>query len=94
MAYARVVNMEYKSIEDLEQAIKRWADISIQKTLGFPEALSRTVLRTGPTSCINVAVYETEERAEKARQLLNQYNDETSAFHEIIDFHGEVIHQE
>ena len=29
MAYARVVNMEYKSIEDLEQAIKRWADISM-----------------------------------------------------------------
>ena len=44
MAYARVVNMEYKSIEDLEQAIKRWADISMQKTLGFPEALSRTVI--------------------------------------------------
>ena len=94
MAYARVVNMEYKSIEDLEQDINRWADTSIQKTLGFPEALSRTVIRTGPTSCINVAVYETEEQAEKARQLLNQYSNETGTFHEIIDFHGEVVHQE
>ena len=62
------------------------------KNTGF-SSFNRKVIRTGPTSCINV-VYETEERAEKARQLLNQYNDETSAFHEIIDFHGEVIHQE
>ena len=31
MAYARVVDMEYKSIEDLEKALKKWADISIQK---------------------------------------------------------------
>jgi len=94
MAYARVVSMEYKSIEDLEKALTNWANVSIQKTLGFPKALSRTVIRTGPTSCINVAVYETEERAEKARQLLNQHSDETGVFHEIIDFHGEVIHQE
>ena len=64
------------------------------KTLGFPAVLSRTVIRTGPNFCINVALYETEELAEKARQLLNRYNNETGALHEIIDFHGEVIHQE
>ena len=40
MAYARVVNMEYKSIEDSEKAIKNWADVSIQKTQGFPEAIA------------------------------------------------------
>ena len=94
MAYARVVNMEYKSIEDSEKAIKNWADVSIQKTLGFPEAISRTVIKTGPTSCINVAVYKTEQHAEKAQQLLNQYGNETGIFHEIIDFQGDVVHQE
>ena len=69
MPYARVVNMQYNSSEDLEQTAERWANISMQKTLGFPDALRRTVTKTGPTSCNNVAVYETEERAEKARKI-------------------------
>ena len=45
MPYARVLNMQYKSSEDLEQTAERWANISMQKTLGFLDALSRTVTK-------------------------------------------------
>ena len=38
--------------------------------------------------------YAIEELAEKAREIVNQYTGKTSHWHEIIDFHGEVIHQE
>ena len=41
-----------------------------------------------------IAIYETEELAEKAREIENQYTRKPSHFHEIIDFHGEVVHQE
>ena len=41
-----------------------------------------------------IAICETEELAEKAQEIVNQYTGKTSYWHEIIDFHGEVIHQE
>jgi len=94
MAYARVVNMEYKSIDDLQNSIKNWSERGIQKSMGFPDAISRTAIRTGPNSTMLIAIYETEELAEKAREIVNQYTGKTSHWHEIIDFHGEVIHQE
>ena len=94
MPYARVVNMEYKSIDDLENSIKNWSDRGMQKTMGFPDAVSRTAIRTGPNTVMLIAIYETEELAEKAREIVNQYTGKTSHWHEIIDFHGEVIHQE
>ena len=94
MAYARVVNMEYKSMDDLENSIKNWSIKDMQKTLGFPDAIRRTAIRTGPNSTMLIAIHETEELAEKAREIVNQYTGKTSHWHEIIDFHGEVIHQE
>ena len=66
----------------------------MQKSIGFPDAISRTSIRTGPNSTMLIAIYETEELAEKAREIVNQYTSKPSHFHEIIDFHGEVVHQE
>ena len=93
-AYARVVNTEYRSIADLENSIKNWSARGMQKTMGFPDAVSRTAIRTGPNTVMLIAIYETEELAEKAREIVNQYTSKSGHFHEIIDFHGEVVHQE
>ena len=41
-----------------------------------------------------VAIYETAEKAEEARQLAEKLSGKHDALHEVIDFHGEVIHQE
>ena len=41
-----------------------------------------------------VAIYETEEKAEEARQVAENIAGKHEALHEVIDFHGEVIHQE
>ena len=57
MAYARVVNMEYKSIDDLENSIKNWSDKGMQKTRGYPDAISRIAIRTGPNSTMLIAIY-------------------------------------
>ena len=35
MPYARVVNMESKSIDDLENSIKNWSNRGMQKTIDF-----------------------------------------------------------
>ena len=64
MAYARVVNIEYKVPERLEAAIKNWTEEGFKS---FPPALSRVAIRTGPNSTMLVAIYETEEKAEEAR---------------------------
>ncbi len=94
MAGARVVNMEYISIDDLENSIKNWADRGMHKTMGFSDATSAKAIRRGPNFMILIATYETEKLAEKARETVNQYIANTTHWHEIIDFPGDVIHQE
>ena len=91
MAYARVVNIEYKVPERLEAAIKNWTEEGFKS---FPPALSRVAIRTGPNSTMLIAIYETEEKAEEARQIAENLSGKHDALHEVIDFHGEVIHQE
>ena len=41
-----------------------------------------------------VAIYETEEKAKEARQIAENLTGKHDALFEVIDFHGEVIHQE
>ena len=86
-----MVNIEYKVPERLEAAIKNWTE---QGFKSFPPALSRFAIRTGPNSTMLVAIYETEEKAKEARQIAENLAGKHDALHEVIDFHGEVIHQE
>ena len=61
----------------------------------FPDAISRTIIKTGPTSTMMMAVYKTEEFAEKARSIADKFlKDQGQHLHDIIEFHGEVLHQE
>ena len=62
---------------------------------GFPDVISRTVIRTGPISEMMITVYKTEEFAEKARLLANKSLKKHEEHpYEVLDFHGEVLHQE
>ena len=89
MAYVRVVNIEYKVPGSLEEAIKNWSQEGFKS---FPPALSRVAIRTGPNSTMHLAIYETEEKAEEARQIAENIARQHDALPEVIDFHGEVIH--
>ncbi len=62
MAYARVVNLEYKSAEDIEIYFRKWEEWAPDN---MPEAISRTNVRTGENSNLVMAIYKTEEMADK-----------------------------
>ena len=91
MAYARAVNIEYIVPERLEAAVKNWTEEGFKS---FPTALSRVATRTGPNSTMLVAIYVTEAKDEEVRQIAENIAGQQDALHEVIDFHGEVIHQE
>jgi hypothetical protein len=89
MAYARVVNLEYKSAEDVEIYFKKWQEWAPNN---MPEAISRTNVRTGENSTLLMAVYKTEEMAQEAREMADKFFKlEAQHLHEIIDFHGPVM---
>ena len=54
--------MEYKSTEDMKN--ESWEDSNLHANMGLPDALSSTVIRTGPNSTIFIAVYKSEQLAE------------------------------
>ena len=41
-----------------------------------------------------VAIYVTEAKDEEVRQIAENIAGQQDALHEVIDFHGEVVHQE
>ena len=89
MAFARVVNLEYKSAEDVENYFKKWANWAPDN---MPEAISRTSVRTGENSTLLMAVYKTEELAEQAREIADKFfKMEAEHLHDIIGFHGPVM---
>ena len=89
VAYARVVNLEYKSAEDIEIYFRKWEEWAPDN---MPEAISRTKVRTGENSTLLMAIYKTEEMAERAREMADEFfKMEAQHLHEIIDFHGPVI---
>ena len=91
MAYARVLNLEYRREKDQELYHKKWRQNNFK---GFPDAFSRTIIKTGPTSEIMMAVYKTEDVAEKARSLANKFLEKHARqLHEVLDFHHEVTHR-
>ena len=92
MVYARVLNLEYRSEKIQKLYHEKWRQNNFK---GFPEAISRTIIKTGPTSEMMMAVYETEDVAEKARSLANKFLEKHAQhLHEVLDFHGEVTHRE
>ena len=66
MPHARVLNLEYRSEKDQEPYHEKRRQNNFK---GFPHAISRTMIKTRPTSEIMMAVYETEDVAEKAQSL-------------------------
>ena len=89
MTYARVVNLEYRSAEDLDIFFEKWTNWAPHN---MPQAISRTNVRTSADSTLLLAIYESEEIAEKAREMANTFfKMEAEHVREIIDFHGPVI---
>jgi hypothetical protein len=89
MPYARIVNLEYKSEEDVEVYFQKWEKWS---PYNMPTAVSRTNVRTGSNSTLLMAVYETEKIAEEAREAADKFfKMEAQHIHDVIEFHGEVL---
>ena len=89
MKYARVINIELKSSQDLEIFYKKW-----EKWLpeNMPKAVSRTLVRTSPNSTLMMAVYESEEIAEHAREVVQRFFELASEhMPDVVELHGEVM---
>ena len=89
MAYGRVVNIEFKSRDDLIMFRNKWSN-------WWPEnatpVLSRTSIRTSENSLLLLATYESENTAEEARRLVDIFFRGNAAhIHDLIVFHGEVM---
>jgi|TARA_B000000557_G_C20563276_1_gene354057 dsDNA-binding SOS-regulon protein len=89
MAYSRIVNVEYRSEQDMEQFLENWKDWMPKH---MPDAISRTMVKTGPTSSLLMAVYSSSQVAENAREMVEVFFAENrDHMLDIIAFHGEVI---
>ena len=92
MAYSRIVNVEYRSEKDMEIFLSNWKD---WMHMHMPDAISRTMVKTGPSSSLLMAVYASSEVAENARKVVEVFFDENRDYIlDIIAFHGEVIELE
>ena len=89
MAYSRIVNVEYRSEQDMEVFLSRW---KVWMPKHMPEAKSRTMVKTGPKSSLLMAVYASSQVAENAKNVVEVFFDENrDHMLDIIAFHGEVI---
>ena len=89
MAYSRIVNVEYRSEQDMDVFLSRW---KVWMPKHMPKAKSRTMVKTGPTSSLLMAVYASSQVAENAKNVVEVFFDENrDHMLDIIAFHGEVI---
>ena len=89
MAYSRIVNVEYKSENDMEMFLSKWKAWMPEH---MPIATSRTMVKTGPSSSLLMAVYASSKVAENAKEVVQDFFDENrDHMLDIIAFHGEVI---
>ena len=89
MAYSRIVNVEYKSEKDMELFLSKWKDWMPEH---MPIATSRTMVKTGPSSSLLMAVYASSKVAENAKEVVQDFFDENrDHMLDVIAFHGEVI---
>tara|TARA_B100001057_G_scaffold456967_1_gene504864 strand:- start:27 stop:305 length:279 start_codon:yes stop_codon:yes gene_type:complete len=89
MAYSRIVNDEYKSEKDMELFISKWKDWMPEH---MPVATSRTMVKTGPSSSLLMAVYASSQVAENAKEVVQIFfDDNREHMLDVTAFHGEVI---
>ena len=89
MAYSRIVNVEYRSKQDMEQFLSNWND---WMTKHMPKAINRTMVKTGPTSSLLMAVYSSSQVADNAKEVVEVFFEENKQHMlDIIAFHGEVL---
>ena len=89
MAYSRIVNVEYRSKQDMEQFLSNWND---RMPKHMPKAISRTMVKTGPTSSLLMAVYSSSQVADTAKEVVEVFFEENEQHMlDIIAFHGEVL---
>ena len=89
MAYSRIVNVEYKSETDMELFLSKW---KVWMPEHMPLATSRTMVKTGPSSSLLMAVYASSQIAENAKDVVQVFFDENrDHMLDVIAFHGEVI---
>ena len=89
MAYSRIVNVEYKSEKDMELFLSKWKDWMPEH---MPVATSRTMVKTGPSSSLLMAVYASSKVAENAKEVVQVFFDENGEhLLDVMAFHGEVI---
>ena len=77
MAYSRIVNVEYRSKQDMEQFLSNWRDWMPNH---MPKAISRTMVKTGPTSSLLMAVYSSSQVADNAKEVVEVFFDENKPF--------------
>jgi MarR-like DNA-binding transcriptional regulator SgrR of sgrS sRNA len=73
MAYSRIVNVEYRSEQDMELFLSKWNSWMPHH---MPDATSRTMVKTGPSSSLLMAVYSSSQVAENAREAVEVFFDE------------------
>ena len=89
MEYGRVVNLEFKSQEDLVKFRNKWTQ---WWPANVPAVLSRKSIRTSEKSILLLATYESEELAEKAKEIIEKFFQmEAEHINEVFAFHGEVL---
>ena len=89
MEYGRVVNLEFKSKDDLVKFRNKWTQ---WWPTNVPAVLSRKSIRTSETSILLLATYETEEIAEKAKEIIGKFFEmEAEHIKDVFAFHGEVL---
>ena len=58
----------------------------------MPDAISRTIVKTGPTSSLLMAVYSSSQVADNAKEVVEVFFEENKEhILDIIAFHGEVL---
>ena len=58
----------------------------------MPEAFSRTMVKTGPSSSLLMAVYSSSQIADNAKEVVEVFFEENKQHMiDIIAFHGEVL---
>jgi len=89
VAYSRIVNVEYRSEQDMGLFLSKWKDWMPKH---MPDAISRTMVKTGPTSSLLMAVYSSSQVADNAKEVVEVFFEENKQhILDIIAFHGEVL---
>ena len=75
--------------KDMEMFLSKWKDWMPEH---MPVAISRTMVKTGPSSSLLMAVYASSQVAENAKEVVQVFfDDNREHMLDVIAFHGEVI---